>query len=309
MDTKFDKTIEILFELKVADVMEKNIITISPQKKMEDLKEILKKHKISGLPVVKDDSLVGIISLMDLIMWLDNGKKKCLIEDMMTKKPTCLYTDQPLVHALKKFDNLGYGRCPVVDSDSGKLVGIITKGVIIESTLKELEKEYKEEEVRQYRASHFFGDIIADFKDVTMGFKIVGKDFDNAGKASVTMKRNLKRMGINPEIIKRVSIASYEAEMNLVIYTDGGTMQYNVTEDKITIEVRDNGPGIEDVEKAMLPGYTTAEPWVKELGFGAGMGLPNIKKCTDTMDLDSKIGVGTTLKFELFIKHNDNDVH
>ncbi len=308
METKFDKTIEILFELKINDVMKKDIITISPKDKMESLKNILKENRISGLPVVENDSLVGIISIEDLIVWMDNGKKEGCIEDVMTRDPQILYTDQPLINAVKKFEKYGFGRCPVVDRNNGKLSGIITKGNIIESTLEQLEKEYKEEEVRQYRASHFFKDIIADSKDVSLSFEIIGKDFDRAGKASVTMKRNLKRLGINPEIIHRVAIASYEAEMNVVLYANGGTMEYSVTEDRIILEIRDKGPGIEDVEKAMQPGYTTAEPWVKDLGFGAGMGLPNIKKCSDKMEVESKVNVGTTVKIEFIIEKSD-DVH
>jgi CBS domain-containing protein/anti-sigma regulatory factor (Ser/Thr protein kinase) len=305
METKFDKTVELLFELKIADVMMRDIITIGPKDKMSVLKRTLREHRISGVPVVNDGALVGLISIEDLIKWLSDGGRDCNIEDIMSKNPQCLYADQPLIHAVKNFDEHGFGRFPVLEKASGKLVGIITRGVIINGTLKKLEMEYKEEEIRQYRASHFFGDISADQKNVTLKFNIAGKDFDNAGKASTTMKKNLKRLGIRPDIIQRVAIASYEAEMNVVIYTDGGSMQYSITEDKISIKVADNGPGIEDIEEAMLPGFTTSESWVRELGFGAGMGLPNIKKCSDKMDLKSKVGVGTTLKIEIFIGDDD----
>ncbi len=305
METKFDKTVEILFELKVADVMKKDLITIGPDDPMDTVRERLQKHRISGLPVVNGDSLVGIISIEDLIRWLIQGCKECSVEDIMTRDPQCLYTDQPLIHAVKKFDQYGFGRFPVIDRESGKLKGMVTKGVIIEGTLNQLEKEYKEEEIRQWRASHFFQDIAADQKNVKLSYDIIGKDFDNAGKASTTMKKNLKRLGIRPDIIQRVAIASYEAEMNVVIYTDGGKMTYNITEDRIRIKVADNGPGIEDVDKAMEPGYTTSESWVKELGFGAGMGLPNIQKCSDTMKIESEVGKGTTLNIEIFIGEGD----
>ena len=305
METKFDKTVEILFELKLSDVMRRDIITIGPKDKMSVLQRTLQKHRISGVPVVNDGTLVGIISIEDLIKWLSDGGRDCSIEDIMSKNLQCLYADQPLMHAVKKFDQFGFGRFPVLERESGKLVGIITRGVIINGTLKKLAMEYQEEEIRQYRASHFFGDITADQKNVSLKFKIAGKDFDNAGKASTTMKKNLKRLGIRPDIIQRVAIASYEAEMNVVIYTGGGSMLYNITEDKISIKVTDNGPGIDDIEKAMQPGFTTSESWVKELGFGAGMGLPNIKKCADKMDMQSKVGVGTTLKIEIFIGEDD----
>lgn len=302
MESKFDKTAEILFELKISDVMERDIVSVSPEEEMEGLKKVLRDEKISGVPVVRDNTLVGIISLEDLIKWLDSGKDKKTVGDLMTVDPQIVYTDQPLLSAVKIFEKYGFGRCPVVDRENGSLAGIITKGSIIESVLKQLEKEFKEEEIRQYRASHFFKDISADAKEVSLLFHIKGKDIDGAGKASVTMKRNLKRMGVSPDIIQRIAIAAYEAEMNLVIYTDGGTMLFHVSEDRVILEVNDNGPGIDDVEKALQPGYSTAEPWVKELGFGAGMGLPNIKKCADKMDLVSSAGGGTKLRIEVYRK-------
>ena len=305
METKLDKRVEILFELKVSDVMRKDIITIKPKANMSILKKTLQDRRISGVPVVDDGILVGVISIEDLIRWLSDGGHDCHVEKIMAKNPQCLYADQPLMHAVKKFDQFGFGRFPVIERESGKLVGIITRGVIIDGTLKKLEQEYKEEEIRQYRASHFFRDVTADQKNVSLMFIIAGKDFDNAGKASTTMKKNLKRLGVRPDIIQRVAIASYEAEMNVVIYTNGGSMRYNITEDAISLEVKDSGPGIEDVEKAMQPGFTTSESWVKELGFGAGMGLPNIKKCSDKMHLQSELGIGTTLKIE--IKTGEHD--
>ncbi len=306
METKFDKTVEILFELKVADVMRKDIITIGPGDMMSDLKKILQERRISGLPVVDETRLVGVISIEDLIRWLSTCNEDRRVEEIMAKDPICLYADQPVIHAVKKFDQYGFGRFPVLERESGRLVGIITRGVIIDGTLKKLEQEYKEEEIRQYRASHFFGDIVADQKKVSLRFKIAGGDFDNAGKASTTMKKNLKRLGIRPDIIQRIAIASYEAEMNVVIYTGGGTMQYTINEDRISLKVTDSGPGIEDIEKAMEPGFTTSESWVKELGFGAGMGLPNIKKCSDKMSLHSEVGAGTTLKIDILIG-DDNE--
>jgi CBS domain-containing protein/anti-sigma regulatory factor (Ser/Thr protein kinase) len=301
METRFDKTAEILFELKVGDAMRKDFVTVGPEDTMATLNEAMSKHRISGAPVVDGGSLAGIISISDLIAWLMAGGKDSPVRDWMVKEPQCLYSDQPLIHAIKRFDQLRFGRFPVLDRESGKLVGIITNGDIILGTLRKLEHEYNEEEVRQYRASHFFQDISADHIDLFLSFNIEGKNFDRAGNASTTMKKNLKRLGVQPEIIRRAAIASYEAEMNMVIYTSGGTMKFNISKEKITIVAEDGGPGIENIDLAMQEGYTTAEPWVRELGFGAGMGLPNIKKCSDTLDIQSKLGSGTTLKSEIII--------
>lgn len=301
METRFDKTAEILFELKVGDAMKKDVVTVGPADSMSMLNEAMSSHRLSGVPVVEDTRLVGIISISDLIAWLMAGGNDSAVKDWMVKEPQCLYSDQPLIHAIKRFDQLRFGRFPVLDRESGKLVGIITNGDIILGTLRKLEHEYSEEEVRQYRASHFFQDINADHVDLSLTFTIAGKDFDRAGNASTTMKKNLKRLGLRPEIIRRTAIASYEAEMNMVIYTDGGTMTFNISREALTIVAEDNGPGIENIELAMQEGYTTAEPWVRELGFGAGMGLPNIKKCSDTMEIQSAPGKGTTLKIEILI--------
>lgn len=302
METKFGKTLEILFELKVGDAMMKELITVCPEDSMNTLNEKMSKHRLSGVPVVEGESLVGIISISDIITWLAEGGKDTKIKERMIKDPKYIYSDQPLINAIKKFDQSGYGRFPVLDRESGKLVGIITKGDIIRGTLTKLEHDYSEEEVRQYRASHFFEDINADHIDLSLTFSIAGKDFDRAGRASTTMKKNLKRLGIQPDIIRRASIAAYEAEMNVVIYADNGLMKFDISDAKITILVKDKGPGIENIDLAMQEGYTTAEPWVKELGFGAGMGLPNMKKCSDNLDIQSKVGIGTTVKIEIFIE-------
>ena len=201
----------------------------------------------------------------------------------------------------------GTAASPYSTGKAGSSSGIITKGDIILGTLHKMEHDYSEEEIRQYRASHFFEDINADHIDLSLSFSIAGLDFDKAGIASTTMKKNLKRLGLQPDVIRRASIASYEAEMNQVIYGGGGTMRFNINDEKITILVEDGGPGIADVDLAMQEGYTTAEPWVRELGFGAGMGLPNIKKCADTFDITSTPGVGTTLRIEILIAGADNE--
>lgn len=299
MDIRLNKTQEIMFELKVGDAMKKEVITISPEETMSKLNEEMSIHRLSGVPVVEGDKLVGIISISNIISWLMEGGKDIKIKDKMIKNPNSLYADQPLIHAIKRFDELRYGRFPVLDRESGKLVGIITKGDVINGTLAKLEHDYSEEEIRQYRASHFFEDIIADYADLSLTYYIAGKNFERAGVASATMIKNLKRLGIQPEIIRRASIAAYEAEMNVVIFTSGGTIKFNISKEKIVIIVEDKGPGIENVELAMQEGYSTAEPQVKELGFGAGMGFSNIKKCSDKLDIKSTPGVGTVLNIEI----------
>lgn len=126
-------------------------------------------------------------------------------------------------------------------------------------------------------------------------YDVDGENFTSAGNASVQVKRKLRQLGFPPEIIKRVSIAMYEGEINMVIHANGGKADVLVTPEVITIVLADEGPGIADVALAMREGYSTAPDNIRSLGFGAGMGLPNMKRYTDSMDIQTKVGVGTTI--------------
>lgn len=132
-------------------------------------------------------------------------------------------------------------------------------------------------------------------------YQIQGRDFEHGGEASSDIKEALKRMGINPQVIKRTAIASYEAEMNIIVYTEKGELLLEVYPKKIRVTATDRGPGIEDVELAMKEGYSTAPPEIREMGFGSGMGLPNIKKNADRLLIESHPGKGTKVIFEIDI--------
>ncbi|MBO4979672.1 MAG: ATP-binding protein [Clostridia bacterium] len=126
-------------------------------------------------------------------------------------------------------------------------------------------------------------------------FLVDGDNFTSAGEASVKMKKNLRMLAIAPDIIRRVAIAMYEGEINMVIHAGGGTATVSVHNDKIEIVLEDKGPGIADVELAMREGFSTAPETIRNLGFGAGMGLPNMKRNTDSMTIESTVGVGTRI--------------
>lgn len=302
-ENNFTKIQELLYELKVSDAMRTEVYTIKPQATINDLRIELKNHRISGLPVCKEDKkLSGIISIEDLIRCLLAGRLNCKIEEEMSRNVSVLYSDEPLIHAVSKFEKLGFGRFPVLSRDSNELVGIITKGDIVRSLLKKLEINYREEEIQRYRASHIFEDINSDMSSLIMKYKIAGNDFKNAGAQSSRLKKNLKKLNLPPDIVRRVSIASYEAEMNIIIFTPGGELIVNVSDECVAVKAVDKGPGILDIDKAMQPGYSTAPEWVRELGFGAGMGLPNIKKCADEMRINSKLGERTELEFVVYTK-------
>lgn len=126
-------------------------------------------------------------------------------------------------------------------------------------------------------------------------FEVDGDNFTSAGEASVKMKKNLRLLGISPDIIRRVAIAMYEGEINMVIHAGGGDVTVTVYPEKIDIVLDDRGPGIADVDLAMREGFSTAPENIRNLGFGAGMGLPNMKKNTDSMSVESTLGVGTKI--------------
>ena len=136
---------------------------------------------------------------------------------------------------------------------------------------------------------------------VRFHFVVDGEDFTSAGQASVQVKKNLRRLGIPPEIIRKISIAMYEGEINMVIHAGGGVAEVLVYEDRIEIILTDHGPGIANIEQAMQEGFSTAPDNVRSLGFGAGMGLPNMKRYTDDMRIDSVVGEGTTITMTVML--------
>ena len=132
-------------------------------------------------------------------------------------------------------------------------------------------------------------------------FDVDGENFTSAGQASVQIKKNLRQLGLPPEIIRRVSIAMYEGEINMVIHAGGGHAEVRVNEEAIEIILEDNGPGIADINQAMQAGFSTAPDNIRSLGFGAGMGLPNMKRYTDFMEIQTEIGKGTRILMKVML--------
>lgn len=136
---------------------------------------------------------------------------------------------------------------------------------------------------------------------ITLTYTVSNEDFTRAGEASSDVKSRLKQMNVDPAVIRKVSIAMYEGEINMVIHAEGGTITVEISSDQITMTLADKGPGIADIGKAMQAGYSTAPDNVRSLGFGAGMGLPNMKKYTDDMQITTKLGVGTTVVMKVYL--------
>lgn len=136
---------------------------------------------------------------------------------------------------------------------------------------------------------------------IKLRYDVDGEDFTRAGEASANVKKTLRKLGVSPEVIRKVAIALYEGEINMVIHADGGYIEVEISPEKITMALCDHGKGIADLDKAMQEGFSTAPDEVRSLGFGAGMGLPNMKKYTDEMKIDSTVGVGTNVYMTVFI--------
>ena len=299
------KTQEMVYEITVGEVMSTNVFTIGPDKTMSELRIIMRDNRISGTPVVENDKLVGMVSIEDLINALHDNAMNALIRSKMTTRVDCLYEDEPLVHCIAKFTRYGHTRYPVLNRNE-ELVGIVTKGNIVEGLLRKLEIEYARTEATADDARHrptirkFFEDVIADEISFTFKYNITGQTLKDSGKAASELKNALKKLGVCPPLLRRIGVATYEAEINLASYTKGGEIRAQVEKWGVTVEAIDNGPGIPDVELAMRPGYSTAHDWVRELGFGAGMGLVNIKKCSDEMELKSTVPDGTHLTMRFY---------
>jgi len=293
---------ELAYELRVHEVMSTRIKVLTTDMIMQEALDIFRQAHISGAPVLSvDGKMVGILSIEDLIHCLINNDLEACITTYMTTRVITVKGSEPVVETIKGFVNHRVGRFPVVD-DSGKLLGIITKGDITRGLLKALQKDYQEEEIRKYRASHLFDDINSDRTSLILRYNIKQGDFNLGGAASAAIKRALLRLGASPQIARRCGIAIYEAEMNLIIHTtNGGVLRVEIEPHQISIDAYDDGPGIKDVEQAMRPGYSTASEQIRELGFGAGMGLVNISRCVDNMKLESTWGKGTRLKMKIFL--------
>lgn len=296
------KAQELVYELKIGDIMTRRLVTVTPAVTMREVKSTLRDHRISGLPVLADGNLAGVVSIEDVIRALEANDLDAPVSKYMSALVHTIGEQEFAVHALNAFARAAVGRLPVVDEER-RIVGILTPGDITRGVLHALERAYHEEELRRYRVRHLFQDITSDRTSLILRYDIAVRDFTRAGRASSQLKQTLNRLGVDPRIVRRVAIVSYEAEMNVVIHsTAGGNLTAEITPDLIAILVYDGGPGIPDVDKAMQPGFSTAPDWIREMGFGAGMGLSNIKACADRMVLNSWPLKGTRLEAVIYLK-------
>lgn len=299
-----------MIDKRVKEFMNQEIVAISYKRKVKEAKEIMRLKNLTGIPVIDENKkLVGIISVLDIIKVLEYEGKEGLdmpLEDVMTYPVETLLPEDDIVKAFYKFKKYGFGRLPVIDT-SNRVIGIITPMELAEGFARYLGIQENTENITKISDADRQDDNVIKLENsadneegdkalLNMRFNIIGGDFNRAGEASGQIKAKLKQLGIDSETIRRAAIASYEAEMNIVIHAYEGALMVTVAEKYIKIIAKDKGPGIPNIELAMQEGYSTASDKIRELGFGAGMGLPNMKRCSDEFEIQSEVGVGTSVK-------------
>ena len=231
----------------------------------------------------------------DYINWLQEDRKEVPVADRMSRDVVTIYEDEPLVDAIKDFEQYRFYEFPVLERKTEHLIGVITKFDVIICLLRALDIDFYQQEIDNFNSFHFFDDVVSEDTRLSMSFTVPGEKIELGGEAASQLRKNLTYLGIHPDIIVRASIVAYEAEMNCVMYGGGGNINAVIDKEKIVISISDSGPGIEDIDKVMQPGFSTAPDWIRELGFGAGMGLPNIKQNSKKFDIQSEPGKGTRL--------------
>ncbi len=290
------KVQELVYELKIREAVEMEVCTISKDTNMSEVRSILRERKITAAPVIDKDNLIGIVSVEDYINWLLEGSDDIPVSERMSRDVISMYGDEPLVDAIKAFEKYRYYEFPILDRTTENLIGVVTKFDVIVCLLKALDIDFYQKEIADFSNFHFFNEVASEDTRLTFSYTVPGGAIERGGEVASKLRKNLSYLGIHPDVIVRVSIVTYEAEMNCIMYGGGGNINVMLDKDRVMIEISDEGPGIENIEQVMLPGYSTAPDWIRELGFGAGMGLPNIKQNSDKFEITSTIGKGTKLK-------------
>ena len=287
--------LELIHQLKIKDVMTTAVLTGSRKQTLRHIQALLRENKVAGIPIAEDRQLVGIVSTEDIINALDKGYIDALVEERMTKNVISLQDDMPLSFAISYINKYRYGRFPVLNK-AQELVGILSSSDVIRSLLIEMNREV----LRLERLHKSTGADAASLYS-EMEFTTAHYNFELAGRASTEIKKALKQRNFDPKLIRRIAIASYELEINQVVHSNGGVMRCSILPDKVIITATDTGPGIEDVSQSLKEGYSTANEYIRSLGFGAGMGLGNIKRVSDEFTIESAIGKGTTVCAVVFV--------
>ena len=289
---------ELIYELKVKDAMTREVISFSEDTTFREIQMAMKNNRISGVPILDEKrNVIGMVSIDNVITALDRDYVNDEVREYMTRNVITIPQNFSLVSAIKKFEQYKFGRLPVTEnSRSQKIVGILTMGDILNLLLLSIQTIAEQVEEKEEINSQISEQLLEKSQEKPLRFEVKKADFDNAGRVASTIRTYLQRLSIDKKTIRRVAIICYEAEMNISIHSLGGYISVTLEQNNIIITAVDYGPGIPDMDEAMKPGFTTASEQIRALGFGAGMGLPNIKKCADQLELESSMETGTILK-------------
>ena len=292
---------ELIYEIKVKEAMSKNLLLFNENATFREIQLALKKKKISGVPIIDvKRNLIGIVSIDDIITAFDKNYVDNKIGDKMTKNVITIPQNFSVISAINRLEKLKVGRLPVTESSkSQKIVGIITLSDILNRLLVVVHSIAEEVEEKEAKNTKISDNLIRKIAKKPLRFEVKGDDFDNAGRAASITKKYFQNLGISKDVIRRIAIVCYEAEMNICLHSLGGNITIEVDGNNIVICAYDKGPGIADVKLALKPGFTTASEKIRALGFGAGMGLPNIKRCSGDLEIKSSLRTGTTLKAKI----------
>lgn len=283
---------ELMYQFKVYEVMTRQVVCFSPASTFREIQLCMKEKRFTGTPIVEGGLLQGIISIQDIITAFDLNRVDEPVGPYMSRNVVTIPQNYSVIAASNLFHKFRYGRLPVVNaSHSLEIVGIVTYSDILSHLLMEVNAIAERFEKQEGKS-----ELAAWDAHNKLRFEISPDNFDMAGVASTTVKKHLQSFGIAPAILRRIAVICYEAEMNVIIHSLGGYMEVTLLPDRVRILVVDEGPGIPDIDKAMQPGYTTANEKIRALGFGAGMGLCNIKQCADEFAIRSTMEYGTEVE-------------
>lgn len=289
--------LELIYRLKIKDVMTTALITARRGDSLRHIQSLMRDNYITGVPISEEKRLLGIVSIDDIVTALDKGTIDDTAERRMTRNVIVLEDDMPLSFAISYLNKYRFGRFPVLNK-ARELVGIITSKDVIKALLVEMNREVlRLEQIQAQAAGRPHADGESDLE-----FRTTRYDFEGAGHASTEIKKALKRLELDPKLVRRIAVASYELEINQVVHSYGGTIRCEIRPDRVTVTAADTGPGIPDVSLALQEGWSTANEWIRSLGFGAGMGLTNTKRVSDEFAIESADGSGTIVKSVIYLR-------
>lgn len=286
---------ELLQRLRVKDVMrDHDIVSVVRTDSMRFAQNLMKRNHISGVPVLEDRRLFGVVSVNDIITALEGGWIGEPCQKHMATSLVVLEEDMPLAFAIKFFQNYTFGRFPVLNKDRD-FVGIVSQRDVTRVLMHELTNELARLEGKAVAPrTETKSEGALPYYSMRQ-FVVVRNDLSNAGKAANEIKKMMKDAGLDNKVVRRVAVAAYELEINVCIHSLGGTITFILDKDEATVIAKDRGPGIADVDWACQDGTSTANDWIRSMGFGAGMGLANSKRVADSFSITSKVPTGTTV--------------